>query len=73
MKLKKYSINHKKRKKRMQQEAQLLIGVDVSKTKYDACIGTLNNVKNRIKFSNARDGFKRFEYAMRKICFLIGF
>lgn len=69
MKLKDYGRKQKKRKEYIQQPGLLLIGVDVSKAKHDACIGTLDNVKSRIGFRNARDGFKRFEDAIRKNMF----
>ena len=69
MRLKDYGRNQKKRKEYIQQDALLLIGVDISKAKRDACIGTLNNLKSRIKFRNAGDGFKRFEDAIRKNMF----
>ncbi len=68
MRLKDYGRKQKKRKEYIQQPALLLVGVDVSKAKHDACIGTLDNVKSRIGFRNARDGFKRFEDASGKIC-----
>lgn len=69
MRLKEYGRNPRKRKEYIQQDALLLIGVDVSKSKHDACIGTLENVKSRIEFRNARDGFQRFEDAIRKNMF----
>ena len=69
MRLKDYGRNQRKRKEYIQQDALLLIGVDVSKSKHDACIGTLENVKSRIEFKNARDGFQRFEDAIRKNMF----
>lgn len=69
MRLKDYGRNTKKRKEYIQQAGLLLIGVDVSKAKHDACIGTLDSVKARIRFRNANDGFKRFEDAIRKNIF----
>jgi len=69
MRLKDYGRNHKKRKEYIHQSGLLLAGVDVSKAKHDACIGTLEGVRSRIGFANARDGFKRFEQAIRKNLF----
>jgi transposase len=69
MTLKDYGRNHKKRKEYIKQSGLLLVGVDVSKAKHDACIGSLEGVRCRIGFRNARDGFKRFEEAIRKNMF----
>ena len=69
MRLKDYGRNHKKRKEYIHQMGLLLAGVDVSKAKHDACIGTLEGVRCRIGFVNARDGFKRFEQAIRENMF----
>ncbi len=69
MRLKDYGRNHKKRKEYIHQSGILLAGVDVSKAKHDACIGTLEGVSSRIGFANARDGFKRFEEAIKKNMF----
>jgi len=69
MRLKDYGRNQKKRKEYIHQSGLLLVGVDVSKAKHDACIGTLNGVKSRIGFTNSKDGFKRFEEAIRKNMF----
>ena len=69
MRLKNYGRNHKKRKEYIKQSGLLLVGVDVSKAKHDACIGSLEGVRCRIGFRNARDGFKRFEDAIRKNMF----
>ena len=55
MRLKDYGRNHKKRKEYIKQDSLLMIGVDISKAKHDACIGTLDNVKSRIGFKNTRD------------------
>jgi len=71
MRLKDYGRNHKKRKEYIHQRGLLLAGVDVSKAKHDACIGTLEGVRSRIGFANARDGFKRFEQAIRKNMFVV--
>ena len=41
-----YGRNQKKRKEYIHQNRLLLAGVDVSKTKYDGCIGTLEGVRS---------------------------
>ncbi len=69
MRLKDYGRNQEKRKEYIKQSGLLLVGVDVSKAKHDACIGSLEGVRCRIGFRNARDGFKRFEEAIRKNMF----
>jgi len=43
--------------------------VDVSKAKHDACVETLDRVRCRIGFKNARAAFKGFEDAIRKNMF----
>ena len=45
--LKNYGRNQKKRKEYIKQSGLLLAGVDVSKAKYDACIGSLEGVRCR--------------------------
>ena len=40
MRLKDYARNQKKRKDYVQQPDLLMVGVDVSKVKHDACMGT---------------------------------
>ncbi len=69
MRLKNYGRNQKKRKEYIQQNGLLLVGVDVSKAKDDACMGTLDSVRCRIGFKNARAAFKGFEDAIRKNVF----
>jgi hypothetical protein len=44
MRLKDYGRNVKKRKEYVQQPSLLLVGIDVSKAKHDACIGTQSGV-----------------------------
>jgi hypothetical protein len=46
VRLKDYGRNHKKRKEYIHQSGLLLAGVDVSKAKHDACIGTFNGVSS---------------------------
>ena len=69
MRLKDYGRNHKKRKEYIHRSGLLLAGINVSKAKHDSCIGTLEGVRCRIGFLTARDGFKRFEQAIRKNMF----
>jgi len=54
MRLSDYGRNQKKSKEYIHQSGLLIAGVDVSKAKNDACIGTLESVRSRIGFSNAR-------------------
>ncbi|MBU4344331.1 MAG: hypothetical protein L6247_07925 [Desulfobacteraceae bacterium] len=46
MRLKNYGRNHKKRKEYIQQSGLLLVGVDVSKAKHDACTTQCHFLKN---------------------------
>ena len=54
IRLKDYGRNQKKRKEYIHQSGLLLAEVDVSKVKHDACIGTLDGVRCRIRFRNAK-------------------
>lgn len=63
MRLKDYGRNQQKRKLYVQQSDLLLVGVDVSKQKHDACFG---NTLNAFSFKNTREGFQQFEKALRK-------
>ena len=45
-----YGRNHKKRKEYIKQNGLLITGVDVTKAKNDACIGTLEGVRYRNGF-----------------------
>ncbi len=47
MRLKYYARNQKKSKGYVQQPDLLMVGVDVSKVKHDACIGTQICLQNR--------------------------
>ncbi len=62
MRIKDYGRNHQKRKLYVQQTDLLLVGVDVSKAKHDACFGKTNHT---ISFTNDRGGFRRFEQTIR--------
>ena len=46
MRLKDYGRNRKERKEYIHQSGLLITGMDVSKAKYDACIGTLEGVRS---------------------------
>ncbi len=54
MRLKDYGRKQNKRKEHIQQDALLLIGVDVSKSKHDACIDTLDNYLNSKHFTSIK-------------------
>jgi len=70
MRLKDYARNLEKRKVYVQQPGLLLIGVDISKTKHDACIGIKNEViQRKLTFAHSREGFQMFEKAIRKNMF----
>ena len=54
----------------MQQPDLLLIGIDVSKAKHDACIGTRKRViQRKLTFVHSREGFQLFETVIRKTMF----
>ncbi len=63
MRIKDYGRNHQKRKLYVQQTDLLLVGVDVSKAKHDACFGKTNHT---VSFKNNREGFQYFEQTLRK-------
>ena len=70
MRLKDYGRNPKKRKEYVQQPSLLLVGIDVSKAKHDACIGTQTGViQRKLTFTHSREGFKMFEKTIRKSMF----
>ena len=67
MRLKEYGRNPKRRKVYMQQPGLLLVGIDVSKAKQSACIGTQTNVScQKLDCTHTREGFKRFEQTLRE-------
>jgi transposase len=66
MRLKEYGRNPNKRKVYIQQPGLLLVGVDVSKAKHSACIGTQTDVSCRkLDFTHTREGFTLFEQTLR--------
>jgi hypothetical protein len=59
MRLKDYGRNAKKRKQYVQQPGLLLVGIDISMAKHDACIGTKNGIiQRKITFAHSRGGFQ---------------
>jgi transposase len=67
MRLTEYGRNPKKRKAYEPQPALLLVGVDVSKAKHSACIGTQTAINCRkLAFPHPREGFRRFAQARRE-------
>lgn len=67
MRLKDYARHQKKRKEFVQQPHLLMIGVDVSKAKHDAYLGTQTEILCRkCSFSHNRDGFRFFEQKIRE-------
>ena len=67
MRLKEYARSPKRRKEYVQQAGLLLVGLDVSKTKHDACLGTKEGVRYRqLTFTHTRAGFRMFEAVVKK-------
>src|SRR6266581_1214328 len=66
MRLTEYGRNPQKRKAYVQQADLLLVGVDVSKAKHNACIGTQTGISCRkLEFTHTREGFELFEHTLR--------
>jgi len=66
MRLQEYGRNPNKRKEYVHQPDLLLVGVDVSKAKHSACLGTQTTVSCRqLAFTHTREGFRRFEQTLR--------
>jgi len=66
MRLQEYGRNPNKRKAYVHQPDLLLVGVDVSKAKHNACMGTQTTMSCRkLEFTHTRDGFRRFEQALK--------
>jgi transposase len=66
MRLTEYGRNPDKRKEYVHQPDLLLVGVDVSKAKHSACLGTPTTVSCRkLECTHTREGFKRFEQTLR--------
>jgi len=70
MRLKDYGRNPEKRKAYVQQQGLLMVGVDISKDKHDACIGTFGAaIQRKLTFPHSREGFSLFEKTIRKAMF----
>ena len=66
MSLKEYARPPQKRKAYVQQPGLLLVGVDVSQAKHNACIGTQIGITCRkLAFTHSREGFRRFAQTRR--------
>jgi transposase len=66
MRLTEYGRDPQKRKEYVHQPALLLVGVDVSKAKHNACIGTQTTMSCRkLAFTHTREGFQRFEQTLK--------
>ncbi len=62
MRLQDYARNPTRRKAYVQQPALLLVGLDVSKTTHDACLGTHEGIGYRKRTCmHSREGFRMFE------------
>jgi transposase len=66
MRLTEYGRDPHKRKAYVHQPDLLLVGVDVSKAKHNACLGTQTIISCRkLEFTHTREGFQRFEQTLR--------
>jgi len=66
MRVHEYGRNSNKRKEYVHQPDLLLVGVDVSKAKHNACLGTQTTMSCRkLEFTHTREGFRRFEQALK--------
>lgn len=66
MSLKEYARPPQQRKAYVQQPGLLLVGVDVSQAKHNACIGTQIGITCRkLAFTHSREGFRRFEQTLK--------
>jgi transposase len=66
MRLTEYGRTPQKRKAYVQQSDLLLVGVDVSKAKHSACMGTQTGMSCRkLEFTHTREGFQLFEHTLR--------
>ena len=66
MRLQEYGRNPNKRKAYVYQHDLLLVGVDVSKAKHNACLGTQTTVSCRkLEFTHTREGFRRFDQTLQ--------
>jgi transposase len=66
MRLTEYGRTPQQRKAYVQQADLLLVGVDVSKAKHNACMGTQRGISCRkLEFTHTREGFQLFEHTLR--------
>jgi transposase len=66
MRLQEYGRNANKRTEYVHQPDLLLVGVDVSKAKHHACMGTQTIMSCRkLAFTHTREGFQRFEQTLK--------
>jgi transposase len=66
MRLPEYGRNPNKRKAYVPHPALLLVGVEVSKAKHKACMGTQTTLSCRtLAFPHTREGFRRFEQPLQ--------
>lgn len=66
MRLTEYGRDPQKRKEYVHQPELLLVGVDVSKAKHNACRGTQTTISCRkLELTHTREGFRRFEQTLR--------
>jgi transposase len=66
MRLQEYGRNPHKRKEYVHHPDLLLVGVDVSKAKHSACMGTQTTMSCRkLEFTHTREGFRRFEQTLK--------
>jgi transposase len=67
MRLQEYARNPHKRKAYVQQPGLLLVGVDVSKAKHSACMGTQTGISRRkLEFTHTRAGFTMLETVLNR-------
>src|SRR5438046_9834501 len=66
MRLQEYGRNPQKRKEYVHHPDLLLVGVDVSKAKHNACMGTQTTMSCRkLEFTHTHEGCRRFEQALK--------
>jgi transposase len=66
MRLQEYGRNPNKRKESVHHPDLLLVGVDMSKAKHNACSGTQTTMSCRKRdFPHTREGFRRFEQTLK--------
>ena len=67
MRLQEYGRNPHTRKAYVQQPDLLMVGVDVSKAKHNACLGTQIGISRRkLDFTHTREGIERFEQILKQ-------